>query len=115
MRAKYYREEPRRQPEEITEILGAIIERVGPGAGRDVSALVEEWDTIAPERWHADARPIGIRDGVLLVEVTSGAVASTLRHDTTTLVTRISERFGPGLINGVRLRVIRPPQQSKIR
>jgi len=107
MRAKYYQEKPRRSPEEITDILGAIIERVGTGADRRAGTLVEEWETIAPDRWRDRSRPVGIRRGVLLVEVPSGADASVLRHDTAGLLSAISRRFGPTLVTAVKLRVSR--------
>jgi hypothetical protein len=109
MRAKYYREGRSRNPEEITDILGAIIERVGTGADRDAGALVEEWIDLVPERWREGCEPVGIRDGVLLVEVQTGAAASLLRHDTAALLARISERFGPGFVEAVKLRVSRAP------
>jgi predicted nucleic acid-binding Zn ribbon protein len=107
VRAKYYRRDEQRPPREITDILGDIIGRVGGGAGQDAAALVEEWQEVAPERWRVDAGPVGIRDGVLLVEVRSGAVASTLKHDSAALLRRITERFGPDLVSGVKLRVSR--------
>lgn len=109
MRAKYYRERPRDDPEEITDVIGAIIERVGTGADRSAAALIETWDDIVPDRWRGASKPVGIRDGVLLVEVRNGAAASVLRHDTADLLRRISERFGPGLVNAVKLRVSRRP------
>ncbi len=106
VRAKYYSgEEPRRDPEEITEVLGSIIERVGSGAGPAGATLVAEWDAIAPERWKAEGRPVGIRRGVLLVEVSSGASATVLRHDTAALLSRVRERLGDGVVEAVRVRV----------
>ena len=106
MRAKYYRgDEPRGEPEEITEVLGSIIERVGTGATPAVATLVDQWDVIAPERWRTDARPVGIRHGVLLVEVYSGAAATLLRHDTAALLERVVAYLGTGLVNAVKLRV----------
>ncbi len=114
VRAKYYSgEEPRRDPEEITEVLGSIIERVGTGAGPAGATLVAEWDAIAPERWKLDARPVGIRRGVLLVEVSSGASATLLRHDTAALLSRVSKRLGVGVVETVRVRVSSPSSRRK--
>lgn len=115
MRAKYYREDRSRNPEEINDILGAIIERVGTGADRDAGALIEGWNDIVPERWREGCEPVGIRDGVLLVEVETGAAASLLRHDTAALLARISERLGPGVVEAVKLRVSRTPRTRKTR
>lgn len=114
VRAKYYGgEEPRRDPEEITEVLGSIIERVGGGTGQAGATLVAEWDAIVPERWREEARPVGIRGGVLLVEVSSGAAATLLRHDTAALLSRVSERFGVGVVEAVRVRVSGRSTRSK--
>lgn len=104
MRARYYTgDDDRREPSPITEVLGTIIERVAaaPAAG----AIVEEWSQVAPERWIESGRPVGIRRGVLLVEVSTGADATLLRHDTARLLARISERFGEGIVEAVRVRV----------
>ena len=114
MRAKYYQNDPkRREPEEITDVLGAIIERVGAGADLPAATLVEDWNGIVPERWKRDARPVGIRGGVLLVEVSSGASATLLRHDTAALLASISARFGSGVVDGVRVRVAAPIRSRK--
>ena len=116
MRAKYYRdEEPRKEPEEITDVLGSIIARAGRGASPDASTLVSEWDSLVPERWREAARPVGIRHGVLLVEVDSAATATLLRHDSADLLRRISARFGEGLANAVKLRVSRGAREGKNR
>ncbi|GMQ85487.1 MAG: hypothetical protein BMS9Abin07_1053 [Acidimicrobiia bacterium] len=115
MRAKYYRpEEPDREPEEITDVLGSIIARVGSGASLDAGTLVAEWRDIAPERWRDRAHPVGVRGRVLLVEVRSGTDATVLRHDAAELLRRISLRFGDELIDDVKLRVApqREPRKS---
>jgi predicted nucleic acid-binding Zn ribbon protein len=111
MRAKYYRPgEADREPEEITAVLGSIISRVGTGASVDAGTLIAEWNDIAPERWRARAHPVGLRGRVLLVAVRSGADATVLRHDAAELLRRISDRFGDGLVDDVRIRV--SPQKA---
>ncbi len=107
MRAKYYQPgEPDRELEEITELLGSIISRVGTGASVDAGTLVAEWKDIVPERWRDRARPVGVRGRVLLVEVRSGTDATVLKHDAADLLRRISGRFGGGLVDNVRVRVV---------
>ena len=105
VRAKYYREENRREPEEISETLGAILERVGTDVDRHAGTLVADWPAIAPSRWVELGKPVGIRRRVLLVEAPSGAAATVLRHDTAALLSRISDRFGPGVVKAVSVRV----------
>ena len=115
MRAKYYRaEEADREPEEITELLGSIISRVGRGASFDTGTLIAEWKDIVPERWRDSAHPVGVRGGVLLVEVRSGIDATVLKHDVAELLIRIAHRFGAGLLDDVQLRVVlqRTPRKA---
>lgn len=104
MRARYYLgDDERREPSPITEVLGTIIENVAaaPASG----AIVDQWSEIAPDRWLESGRPVGIRRGVLLVEASTGAEATLLRHDTGRLLARISERFGAGVVEAIRVRV----------
>jgi hypothetical protein len=107
-RAKYYSDRPpRREPTPITELLGLVVEQAGVTFGTGLARLKEGWEAIAGEAW-ADTRPMMIRDGLLVVEVPNGARASLLRFESDTLRERIHERFGPGFVTGIRLRVARP-------
>jgi hypothetical protein len=114
MRARYYRgEDEGGEPVPITDVMGTIIERaaVSPAA----ATIVDEWTAIAPERWAEEGRPVGIRRGVLLVEVSSGAAATLLRHDTGRLLARISEQCGAGAVDAIRIRVAADPPRPKTR
>lgn len=105
-RAKYLSSgDGRREPVEITELLGRFLEGVGSGAGMDAAHLFKDWAEVAGERWETRARPVGIRSGILLVEVDRGGDASLLKFDVPALITRIAARFGPDLVTGVRFRV----------
>jgi predicted nucleic acid-binding Zn ribbon protein len=106
MRANYYNPDPeRREPEPIDDLLGSIIERVGADKDLAISELVASWESIVPEAWRGRSRPIGVRERTLLVEVPSGAVASLLRYDSASLVSVVTDRFGPDLVHSVRFRV----------
>ena len=106
VRAKYLASgDDRRRPVEITDLLGPFLEGVGTGAGMDAARMFEVWLEVAGERWETRARPVGIRSGILLVEVRRGADASLLKFDVPALITRIAARFGPDLVTGVRFRV----------
>jgi Dna[CI] antecedent, DciA len=106
MRAKYLNTNPQREPQEISDVLGAVIE--GATVGIDVrhAEIVARWGAFAPGDW-SSATPIGVRDQVLLVEVSDGSVASLLRYQTTQLLSAISEDCGEGLVRSVRIRISR--------
>jgi hypothetical protein len=106
MRAKYLASgDGHRRPVEITELLAPFLERVGTGAGMEAAHMFEDWSEVAGERWETRARPVGIRSGILLVEVPRGSDASLLKFDVPALITRIAARYGPDLVTGVRFRV----------
>ena len=104
MPAKYLRQDDRRQPEEISSVLGSIIEHTSVEVDVRHGDLVGEWAEFAPGDWHLGT-PVGVRDRMLLVTVPDGATASLLRYQTGPLMSVIAERFGAGLVTGVRLRV----------
>ena len=113
-RANYYSHKPKApEPAPIDDLLGTIIERAGASPDLGVAKLVSSWDEVVSERWRERARPIGVRDQTLLVEVPEGADASLLRYDAADLMRRISQRFGPDLVRAVRFRVAGDPRGGK--
>ncbi len=107
MRAKYISTGGRREPEEISEILGKVIESAAVGVDVRQAMLVRDWGSFVPGDW-GSARPVGVRDGVLLVAVPDGSVGSLLRYQTDALLTAIDDQYGEGLITSVRLQIERP-------
>lgn len=106
MRAKYLGDGERRQPEEISRVIGSIIERSQVDVDIRQGDLVAEWADVAPGDW-ARATPVGVRDGTLLVTVPDGALASLLRYQHQPLLDAITASHGSGLVRGVRVRVER--------
>ncbi len=106
MRAKYLRTGPNRQPKEISEILGQVIESAAVGVDVRQAELIDRWVDIVPPDW-ALGTPVGVRDEVLLVEVQDGATASVLRYQMGPLTRAISDEFGSGLVRSVRVRTSR--------
>ena len=94
-----------REPEPVSEVLGTVFEKVAK-VDRQTVELIEDWDEIAGPEWSA-ATPIGLRNGVLTVEVGSGAAASLLRFHVRALQEAITRRFGRDLVAAVRLKVRR--------
>jgi predicted nucleic acid-binding Zn ribbon protein len=106
-KAKYLSYGNKRQPEEISEVLGSVIERASVNIDVRQGNLIERWSDVAPGDWAEVARPIGIRDHTLLVEVASGAGGSLLKYQIQQLLDAISLEFGTDLVTSVRFRVAR--------
>lgn len=106
MRAKYLGNGDRREPAEISEVIGSIIEGTTVHVDIRHGRVVEEWDRVAGDDWRL-ATPVGVRDGILLVTVPDGATASLVRYQVRPLLAAISAEFGDGLVTGVRIRVDR--------
>ena len=106
-RAKYLRYGRRREPEEISNVLGSIIERASGSIDIRQGELIERWAEVAPGDWRSVATPIGIREQSLLVEVENGTAGSLLKYQTQQLVDAIADEFGSGLVTSVRLRISR--------
>jgi predicted nucleic acid-binding Zn ribbon protein len=105
-RAKYLGHGDRSDPQEISDLLGRLMEQATVPVDIRQGELVDAWGDVAPGEW-ALATPIGVRDGTLLVTVPDGATASLLRYQIESLLGAIEERYGPGLVAAVRLRVSR--------
>ena len=114
-RAKYLNQDPERgQPEEISGVIGEVLEQVTSGGDTRQGAIVDEWDQFAPGDW-APGSPVGVKDGVLLVEVPNGAIASLVKYQVAALIREIDRRFGAGVVTGVRVSVARPATSRKPR
>lgn len=108
MRAKYLGSGEPKQPKEISELLGSIIEKAAVGVDVRQSDLIGDWESFAPLDWATFGTPIGVRDLTLLVEVADGSAATILKYQIPDLLGAIEQRFGSGLVTGVRVRLTRP-------
>jgi hypothetical protein len=105
VRAKYYGGKKKKQPTEISEVLGSIIEKASVGIDVRHGQLVEDWEAFAPDDWVTFGTPVGVRDRTLLVEVTDGSAATVLRYQMADLKSAIDERFGIGIVTTVKVRI----------
>lgn len=107
-RAKYLRYGWKREPEEISNVLGSIIERASGSIDIRQGELIERWTSVVPGDWADVAIPIGVREQTLLVEVQNGTAGSLLKYQTHQLIDAISDEFGSDLVTAVRLQISRP-------
>jgi hypothetical protein len=93
--------------EPVGEHVEALLQRIGMPPVPDLARLVDQWTAITPEPWASAAAPVGLGDGVLVVEVNDGTHASLLSYQIGTLVERLEGELGAGVVTGVRIRVAR--------
>jgi predicted nucleic acid-binding Zn ribbon protein len=91
--------------EPVGDGLAEVLRKLGFPSPDAAERLAAEWAEIAGEPWSERSRPAGMRDGVLVVEVSDGAAATLLKYRTTDLVERICAVLGRGTVTTVRIRV----------
>ncbi len=85
--------------------LERLLRDIGMPRVFDIGRLADEWSEAAGEPFAALGQPASYRGGELVVQVLDGASASLLKFHVGTLVERLAERYGPGVVTTVRLRV----------
>jgi hypothetical protein len=90
--------------ETVDDVVGALMERFGGAEAVRGAEVMERWDEFAGE-WSRRATPLSVRDGVLILEVTSGGEAALLRYDEGVIRARIQGEFGAGIVRSIAVRV----------
>jgi len=93
----------------IGDMLTPFLERLGLSRPDTAARLSGDWQQLAGEPWATRARPAGLRNGQLLVEVADAATVSVLRYRTGELLKRLDDALGEGTVEVVRLRVAKHP------
>jgi hypothetical protein len=93
----------------LEDALGDTLRKMGLAEPAVMLEVVEEWDTVAGEPWVSRARPLYLRQGVLVVEAGERSAVGFLRYGVGDLERRLAERFGSDTIRAVE---IRPPQRA---
>jgi len=106
MRAKYLEGGKKNEPVEITEILGKVIEHAAVGIDVRQADMIDGWDGFVPDDWRGST-PIGVREGVLLIEVPNGTAAAFLRYQKAALLGVIAQEYGDDVVTSVRVIIAR--------
>ncbi len=70
--------------------------------------LINDWDELAGEPWAEQTRPLGIRDGELIVETATASLVSMFRYATGSLHQRLEGLIGEGVISSITVQA--PPR-----
>lgn len=93
----------------IGDMLTPFLERLGLSRPDTAARLSSEWEELAGEPWATRARPAGLRNGQLVVDVIDAATVSLLRYRTGELLKRLDDKLGDGTVEVIRLRVAKQP------
>lgn len=96
-----------RDLEPVGGFLGQVLKRLGLPDPVDLDRLIEEWADLAGEPWGTRSQPAGLSNGVLVVEVDDGSIATLLTYQQNTLIERLEQRLGARLVTSVKIRVAR--------
>ena len=87
----------------IDQLIGPTLRRLGIGDLSVMTRLTDEWDVLAGSPWAGASRPLIIRNRELVVESTTPAATRMLRYAAESLAKRLSDQFGDGVIDSVRV------------
>ena len=85
--------------------------RLGGPSADSLTTLYTDWDELVGARLAAHTRPVGLRDGVLVVGVEDPAWATEIRFLAPTLVERLRSGLEGAAVTSVEVRV-RPRTES---
>lgn len=88
--------------------LARLAASLGAPAPRVLSAVFARWEAIVGPDIAAHARPLTLRDGVLVIGVEQPAWATQLNYLKADLLRRIGEATGSSEVTEVRVRVSGP-------
>lgn len=92
-------------PTPIGQALDGVLKRVGAPPAQGVDRVFDGWDELAGPTLAAAARPVSLRDGVLLLAVDDPAWATQVRFLESELVARLAEAAPEAGVERVEVRV----------
>lgn len=92
---------PDRDLEHFSESVDDMFARLGLPDPMVMAALSSEWDELAGPPWSGRSKPLYIRTKTLVVEASSASMVAFLRYGESSLLERLTERFGTGVIDSI--------------
>jgi len=92
-------------PKRVNTSLDRIMRHIGSPSGAAGAAVFTRWEEAVGAAVAVHARPLSLRGTTLVVAVDAPAYATQLRMLTPQLLARLGQIAGPGVIDGVEVRV----------
>jgi predicted nucleic acid-binding Zn ribbon protein len=96
----------------LSENLDALTKRLGLAPPDSLSQVFAGWEALVGELMATHIHPVGLRNGVLTVEVTEPAWATQLKFLGNDLIRQINERVGAGTVTELSVRVVSKRRKS---
>lgn len=94
-----------RELEHFSESVDDMFARLGLPDPVVMAGISSEWDELAGAPWAGRSRPLYIRGKTLVVEASSPSMVAFLRYGEASLLDRLEERFGQGVVQKVDIRL----------
>lgn len=92
-------------PRPVSDSLESLARQLGAPTASALGAVFSRWEEAVGPAVAAHSRPLSLTDGVLAVAVDQPGWATQLRYLTTTLVSRLEEVAGTGVVQRIDIRV----------
>ncbi len=103
-------DDPARHPRPVGESLGPLARRLGAPEPAVLTAVFTEWDELVGAQVATHVRPLSLTAGALVIGADHPGWATQLRFLSGDLLARLNGRLGPGQIERIEVRVMRPGQ-----
>lgn len=96
---------PERDLEHFSESVDNMFARLGLPDPMVMAAVSTEWERLAGPPWSGRSKPLYVRSKTLVVEASSASMVAFLRYGESSLLERLRERFGDGVIETIDIKV----------
>jgi predicted nucleic acid-binding Zn ribbon protein len=99
----------------VSASLGRLAASLGTPQPDVLAAVFARWAQVVGPSVAAHARPVTLRDGVLVVAVDQPAWATQINYLRADLLRRLEDAAGPGVVREVEVRVSAPGRSRRSR
>ncbi|MBW3615252.1 MAG: DUF721 domain-containing protein [Actinobacteria bacterium] len=92
-------------PRPVCDGLDSLARRLGAPTASALGAVFSRWEEAVGPMVAIHSRPVSLRDGVLSVAVDQPPWATQLRYLTTTLLARLDQVAGAGVVSRIEIHV----------
>lgn len=93
------------KPIAISEAMEAVLKGLGGGRGPQAGSVSAAWAKAAGEDGLKHARPVDMKDGVLVIHVDSSGWLHKLTMEKMRLLSKIKEEVGEESVKDIKLRI----------